>query len=72
MPKGPNGERRPADVIGCAVMVAQIATRQIEDVKGKQPNRRIGGIEGGRSRAKALSAKERRTIAKKAAQARWH
>ena len=26
MPKGPHGEKRPADVIGAAVMVARIAT----------------------------------------------
>ena len=25
MPKGPNGERRPSDVVGCAVRVAKIA-----------------------------------------------
>ena len=26
MPRGPNGEKRPADVIGNAVMIAKIAT----------------------------------------------
>jgi hypothetical protein len=26
MPRGPRGEKRPADVIGAAVMVAKIAT----------------------------------------------
>ena len=31
MPKGPKGERRPADVIGNAVHVMRIATGQIED-----------------------------------------
>lgn len=30
MPKGPKGEKRPADVIGGAVMVAKIATGEIE------------------------------------------
>src|SRR5208282_4030861 len=33
MPKGPRGERRPADVIGAAIMVAKIATGEIEDAK---------------------------------------
>ena len=33
MPKGPRGERRPRDVVGCAVMVAKIATGEIEDTK---------------------------------------
>ena len=28
---GPKGEKRPADVIGAAIMVAKIATGEIED-----------------------------------------
>lgn len=31
MPKGPRGEKRPADAIGLAVMVGKIATGEIED-----------------------------------------
>ena len=31
MPRGPNGERRPADVVGCAVHVMKIATGEIEE-----------------------------------------
>ena len=31
MPKGPKGEKRPADVIGTAVKVARIATGEIEE-----------------------------------------
>lgn len=31
MPKGPNGQTRPADVIGLAVMVGRIATGEVED-----------------------------------------
>ncbi len=31
MPKGPKGEKRPADVIGAAVTVAKIATGEIEE-----------------------------------------
>lgn len=34
MPKGPRGEKRPADVIGAAVMVGKIATGEIEDDLG--------------------------------------
>jgi hypothetical protein len=30
MPRGPKGEKRPAGVIGAAVMVAKIATGEIE------------------------------------------
>ena len=32
MPRGPKGEKRPADVIGAAVMVAKIATGEIEEL----------------------------------------
>jgi hypothetical protein len=33
MPRGPRGEKRPPDVIGAAMMVARIATGEIEDQK---------------------------------------
>lgn len=73
MPKGPKGEKRPADVIGAAVMVGRIATGEVEDVAadpGKEYARK-GGSKGGRARADSLSARRRREIAKKAAAARW-
>ena len=35
MNKGPQGQKRPADVVGCAVTVAKIATGEIDDVIGK-------------------------------------
>jgi len=73
MPKGPQGQKRPADVIGAAVMVARIATGEIEDTKrdpGTEANRK-GGLKGGKARAAKLSAAKRKTIAKKAAKARW-
>ena len=31
MPRGPRGEKRPADVFGAAVMVAKIATGKVEE-----------------------------------------
>lgn len=71
MPKGPNGEKRPGDVVSCAVEVAKIATGEIKDTRYKQPNKRKGGVIGGRARAKKLTKKRRREIAKKAAAARW-
>jgi hypothetical protein len=38
IPKGPKGKKRPADVIGAAVMVGRIATGEIEDpAKAKAP-----------------------------------
>jgi hypothetical protein len=71
MPKGPRGEKRPADVIGAAVMVARIATGEIEDAKGKTPNRAKGGKIGGQKRAERLSKAERTLIARDAAIHRW-
>jgi hypothetical protein len=73
MPKGPQGQKRPADVIGNAVHVMQIATGEIEETKrnaGTEANRK-GGLKGGKARAKALSPAERSAIAKKAANSRW-
>ena len=31
MPKGPNGEKRPADAVGLAVLIGRIATGEVED-----------------------------------------
>jgi hypothetical protein len=73
MPKGPQGQKRPADVIGNAVRVMQIATGEIaEDATepGKEYARK-GGLKGGPARAVKLSAKRRKAIAKKAAESRW-
>ena len=33
MPKGPQGQKRPADVVGAAVLVVRIATGEAEDRK---------------------------------------
>ena len=71
MPNGPKGEKRPADVIGAAILVGRIATGEAEDKPSKAPNRAKGGKVGGASRAKSMSAKRRKEIAKKAASARW-
>ncbi len=71
MPKGPNGEKRPADVIGCAVNVARIATGEEEDTAYVSPNRAKSGRAGARARSEALTAVERSGIARKAANERW-
>jgi len=77
MPRGPKGERRPADVIGNAVHVMRIATGQItNDVptpeeEGKDPAAVALGRKGGKARAEGMSAKRRKEIARKAAKARW-
>jgi hypothetical protein len=71
VPRGPKGEKRPADVIGNAVHVMRIATGEIEDSQGKAPNRAKGGVKGGKSRAAALTPEQRSEIARAASNARW-
>ncbi len=74
MPKGPKGQKRPADVIGTAVKVARIATGEIKDTAeddGKNKAAQELGRKGGQARAKKLSKERRAEIAKKAAKARW-
>jgi hypothetical protein len=71
VPKGPRGEKRPTNPFEAAVTVGRIATGEIEDTKGKTPNRANGGKAGGAARAKTLTAEKRREIAKKAAKSRW-
>jgi hypothetical protein len=75
MPKGPKGEKRPADVIGNAVLIARIATGEESDPlpedDGKDPAAKALGAKGGAARAKKLTAEQRSEIAKKAAKARW-
>lgn len=70
MPKGPNGERRPADVIGNAVHVMGIATGEISESAAPSAKTRSGKA-GGKARAERLSAQQRTEIAKKAAAGRW-
>jgi len=77
MPKGPKGEKRPADVIGAAVKVAKIATGEIEEdidtpeKEGKDPAAVSMGKRGGKARAQAMTPERRAEIAKRAAQKRW-
>jgi hypothetical protein len=72
MPRGP--EKRPADVIGAAVMVGKIATGEIDDLTtddGKNAAAVALGRMGGKARAEGMTAKRRKEIAAKAADARW-
>lgn len=71
MAKGPRGERRPADVIGAAVMTARIATGEIEEKLVMPTGKSRSGKAGAKARAQKLTAKERAKIARTAAAARW-
>jgi hypothetical protein len=74
MPRGPKGEKRPADVISAAVMIGRIATGEIDDLTtddGKNAAAVALGRMGGKARAAGLSTRKRKAIAKKAAEKRW-
>ena len=68
MPRGPNGEKRPADAVGCAVMVAKIATGEIEE---ELPAHRKAKVNGGKAKAASMTPEERKELAKTAARMRW-
>ena len=74
MPKGPQGQKRPADVIGNAVRVMQIATGEAEEeYEGDGKNKAAVelGQRGGAARAEKLTPKRRSEIAREAAAKRW-
>jgi len=76
MPKGPQGQKRPTDVIGRAVQIMRIATgEEAEDLgpvdDGKDPAAKAMGKKGGTARAKSLTAEQRQEIARKGAAKRW-
>jgi hypothetical protein len=74
MPKGPKGEKRPADVTGVAVKVMKIGTgedREEVTEEGKDAAAVSLGRRGGKARAESLTQTQRTDIAKKAARSRW-
>lgn len=75
MPKGPKGEKRPADVIANAVRVMEIATGQREEEfegdDGKDKAAQDLGRKGGKARASSMTPERRKEIARKAAERRW-
>ena len=71
MPQGPKGEKRPADLIGCAITVARLSVGDIVEPL-KEPSGRVrSGHAGAKARAEKLTADQRSAVAKKAAAARW-
>ncbi|MGE0278943.1 MAG: hypothetical protein AB7R40_26420 [Nitrospiraceae bacterium] len=74
MPKRSSKPKK--DVNQLAASILQAATGEsppVEDEKNPAAVAlgRLGGLKGGKARARALSASARARIAKKAAQARW-
>jgi hypothetical protein len=75
MPKGPQGQKRPADVIGNAIKVARIATGEEEEDFGSDDGKDKAAVSlgkrGGAARAASMTPERRAEIAKKAAAKRW-
>lgn len=72
MPKGPKGQKRPADVISNAVHVMRLATGEISETlttDGKNAAAVALGRKGGLARAASLTKKEKITIARRAGKA---
>ncbi len=69
--------KRPRDFSQAAKFVVDVATGQLEDrvptpeEQGKDPAAAALGRKGGAARAKAVNAKRRTEIARKAAESRW-
>jgi hypothetical protein len=71
MARGPRGEDRPADVIGCAIKVAHLSVGEDSEAL-KEPSGKVrSGHAGARARAAKLTPEKRQEIARKAAGARW-
>ena len=71
MPRGPQGQKRPADVTSNAVHIAKIATGETKETTLKQPAKRNSGLAGAMARQENSTSEDRKAIAKKAAAARW-
>lgn len=70
MPKGPQGQKRPADAIGAAIRVARIATGEEAEDKPTSAAAELGR-KGGKARAKSLTKEQREEMSRIAAAARW-
>ena len=71
MPRRPQGQKRPAGTVECAIMVAKTATGEIEEVV-KEPSGKVrSGRAGAKERSERLTAEQRSAIARKAAASRW-
>lgn len=76
MPKGPAGQKRPADVVSNAVHVMRVLTGEAEETlppedDGKDKAAQSMGRRGGAARAASMTPERRSEIAKKAAATRW-
>lgn len=69
MPKGPQGQKRPADPNQLAKLIVDIVTGEAKDTV--DPRGRAGGLSGGKAQAEKLTLEARRKISRRAATRRW-
>ena len=64
-------KKRTPDVNVIASSIVEQATKPIKKNPAAVALGRLGGLKGGKARAKSLSPERRKEIAEKAAKARW-
>jgi hypothetical protein len=68
----PQGENQLAKAVNLITVESEAeAQPEVEKNPAAVALGRLGGLKGGKARAESLSAKRRKEIAKKAAEARW-
>ncbi len=74
MPKRSRSESEDINVLAKSI-VEEITEKQIKDIPHKNPHAvalgRLGGLRGGKARARKLSPNRRKEIARNAAKTRW-
>jgi hypothetical protein len=71
MPRGPRGEYRSADVLGCAVTVVRLSVGDMDEKLTKPFGKLRNGHVGAKVLAESLTDERRREVARKAAAGRW-
>jgi hypothetical protein len=74
VPRGPQGQKRPADTVANATRIAKILTGEAEEHirdSGKDKAAQELGKKGGAARREKLSPERRSEIARAAAKKRW-
>ena len=71
VPKGPNGEPRPAVAVGCVMHVARTATIEVQDIGYKHPVKRNSCLADSFARKNATAPDDQRETARHAAKLQW-
>jgi len=71
MPTGPQGQKRSADVIGCAVQVARISVGDVNEELVPPSGKVRSGQAGAFARQQNTTVEERAAIARQGAAIRW-